>query len=147
MTTSSKGYDLTPPSPARMEELTAGFTAEEKRVILHQGTEPAFCGLLVDHKEKGVYECRLCALPLFDSSSKFNSRTGWPSFFQPFAPEHIKEIHDDSHGMVRTEIRCARCDAHLGHVFDDGPKPTGLRYCLNSISMRFVVDPQPPRST
>jgi peptide-methionine (R)-S-oxide reductase len=87
--------------------------------------------------------CRLCHLPLFSSQSKFHSGTGWPSFFQPFDPEHVTEITDDSHGMRRVEIRCARCDAHLGHVFPDGPKPTGLRYCLNSVSMEFVEDGTP----
>jgi len=85
-----------------------------------------------------VYACRLCGLPLFQSETKFESGTGWPSFFEPFDPEHIRSIRDTSHGMIRTEIRCRRCDGHLGHVFPDGPAPTGLRYCLNSASLRFV---------
>jgi peptide-methionine (R)-S-oxide reductase len=112
-------------------------------VILHQGTERPFCGLLLDNKQAGVYTCRLCGLPLFSSKAKFESGTGWPSFFQPYDRDHVAEIADHSHGMRRVEIRCKRCDAHLGHVFDDGPPPTGLRYCLNSVSMSFVDDGQP----
>ena len=148
MATSSTGYDITPLSSDRVTALAADFTPEERHVILHQGTERPFCGLLLDNKQKGAYTCRLCGLPLFDSNSKFNSGTGWPSFFQPFDPQHIRELVDDSHGMRRVEIRCARCDAHLGHVFDDGPRPTGLRYCLNSVSMQFVEagQPMPQRS-
>ena len=112
-------------------------------MILAKGTEPAFCVNLVDNHKDGVYVCRLCGLPLFSSTSKFNSRTGWPSFFQPFDPDHLLEITDDSHGMHRVEIRCARCDAHMGHVFDDGPAPTHLRYCINSVSIQFVDEGQP----
>jgi len=112
-------------------------------VILHQGTERPFCGLFLDNKKPGVYTCRLCGLPLFRSDAKFESGTGWPSFFQPFDRDHIAEIRDHSHGMVRVEIRCKRCDAHLGHVFDDGPPPTHLRYCLNSVSLHFVLEGEP----
>ena len=136
-------FDLTPLTPAQVTALAEGLTPEERRVILHQGTERPFCGLFLDNKKKGVYACRLCGLPLFASGAKFESGTGWPSFFQPYAAEHIRELSDDSHGMRRVEIRCARCDSHLGHVFDDGPPPTGLRYCLNSVSMAFVDDGQP----
>ena len=143
MTTSRSGYDLTPLTPARITALADGFTPEEKHVILHQGTERPFCGLLLDQKKPGTYVCRLCGLPLFASDSKFHSGTGWPSFFQPFDPQHVRELTDDSHGMRRVEIRCARCDAHLGHVFPDGPPPTHLRYCLNSVSMQFVDAGQP----
>lgn len=143
MATSSTGFDITPLSSDRVNALAADFTPEERHVILHQGTERPFCGLFLDNKKAGAYTCRLCGLPLFDSNSKFNSGTGWPSFFQPFDPQHIRELVDDSHGMRRVEIRCARCDAHLGHVFDDGPRPTGLRYCLNSVSMQFVDAGQP----
>ena len=92
---------------------------------------------LLNNKDSGVYACRLCGLPLFQANAKFESGTGWPSFYQPFDPEHITEIRDISHGMVRTEIRCRRCDGHLGHVFPDGPPPTHQRYCLNSVSMEF----------
>jgi peptide-methionine (R)-S-oxide reductase len=98
---------------------------------------------LLDNKQPGVYVCRLCGLPLFRSDAKFESGTGWPSFFQPFDPDHVAELTDMSHGMMRVEIRCKRCDAHLGHVFNDGPPPTHRRYCLNSVSMQFVAAGQP----
>src|SRR5690606_6215831 len=91
----------------------------------------------------GVYVCRLCALPLFRSAAKFDSGTGWPSFYEGFAKGHIEELEDRSHGMVRVEIRCQRCGGHLGHVFPDGPPPTGLRYCLNSVSLEFVEEGRP----
>jgi len=136
-TRSACGHDLTPPSAAEKAALAAGLSEEERRVILHQGTEPPFCGGLLNNKEAGVYHCRLCGLPLFRSAAKFESGTGWPSFTQPFDPAHVRSIRDSSHGMIRTEIRCARCDGHLGHVFDDGPAPTGQRYCLNSLSLTF----------
>jgi peptide-methionine (R)-S-oxide reductase len=134
---SASGFDLTPPSPEELQKLAADLTPEERRVILSHGTEPAFCGGLLNNKTDGVYACRLCGLPLFRSKAKFESGTGWPSFYEPFDPDHVRQIADRSHGMVRTEIRCARCDGHLGHVFEDGPRPTGLRYCLNSASLRF----------
>jgi peptide-methionine (R)-S-oxide reductase len=143
MATSSSGYDLTPLPADRIEALASSFTPEERHVILHQGTERPFCGLLLDNKHPGTYVCRLCGLPLFASNAKFESGTGWPSFFQPVDKEHVRNIEDSSHGMTRVEIRCARCDAHLGHVFDDGPRPTGLRYCLNSVSMEFVDEGKP----
>jgi len=136
-TRSASGHDLTPPSAEEKAALAAGLSEEERRVILHQGTEPPFCGGLLNNKEAGVYHCRLCDLPLFRSAAKFESGTGWPSFTQPFDPAHVRSIRDSSHGMIRTEIRCARCDGHLGHVFDDGPAPTGQRYCLNSLSLTF----------
>src|SRR5947208_3452042 len=136
---SASGHDLTPLTPAEIERLAADLTAEERRVLLHQGTEPPFCGGFLREKAAGVYGCRLCGLPLFRSDAKFESGTGWPSFFRPFDPDHVAVIEDASHGMVRTEIRCARCDAHLGHVFDDGPPPTHQRYCLNSVSLVFVA--------
>jgi len=107
------------------------------RILRSSGTEAPFCGTLLDNKKTGVYFCAGCELPLFASNSKFHSGTGWPSFFQPFAKENVTEITDVSHGMERTEIRCARCDGHLGHVFPDGPAPTGLRYCLNSEALTF----------
>ncbi len=140
MATSSSGYDITRLSDDRVNALAAGFTPEERHVILHQGTERPFCGIFLDNKKPGTYACRLCGLPLFASNSKFDSGTGWPSFFRPFDDDHIRSIEDRSHGMTRVEVRCARCDAHLGHVFDDGPPPTHQRYCLNSVSMEFVPE-------
>jgi len=143
MTTSRTGFDLGPLQADRIAALAADFTPDERRVILHQGTERPFCGLFLDNKKAGVYTCRLCGLPLFKSDAKFESGTGWPSFFQPFDRDHVAELADRSHGMVRVEIRCKRCDAHLGHVFEDGPPPTFQRYCLNSVSLQFVDEGQP----
>jgi methionine-R-sulfoxide reductase len=114
------------------------LTDEQYRIARGKGTEPAFCGTLLDNHREGIYHCICCQLPLFSSSAKFNSGTGWPSFFQPIAKENVALNQDNSFGMVRTEILCARCDGHLGHVFDDGPRPTGLRFCLNSASLTFV---------
>ena len=114
------------------------LTPQQYLVARDKGTERPFCGTLLDNKKTGVYTCVCCGLPLFTSDSKFNSGTGWPSFFQPVAAENVKEDRDVKYGMVRTEILCARCDCHLGHVFDDGPRPTGLRYCVNSESLEFV---------
>jgi peptide methionine sulfoxide reductase msrA/msrB len=134
---SKSGHDLTPLSRARVAELASKLDKESYRVTQNAGTEPAFCGNLVDNHKQGAYVCVVCGLPLFTSQAKFDSGTGWPSFFQPFDPEHVTEKSDRAYGMVRTEINCARCTAHLGHVFEDGPRPTGLRYCLNSASLVF----------
>jgi len=114
------------------------LTPEQFRVLRSSGTEPPFCGTLLDNKLAGVYACAGCGLPLFASDAKFHSGTGWPSFFQPIAPRNVLEFPDHSHGMSRVEIKCARCEGHLGHVFPDGPPPTRLRYCLNSESLRFT---------
>ena len=107
-------------------------------MLLQHGTEAPFCGVFLDNHRAGVYCCRLCGLPLFRSSAKFDSGTGWPSFFAPVDAAHVRRITDRSHGMVRTEIVCARCGSHLGHVFPDGPPPTFERHCLNSVSLAFV---------
>ncbi|HMO15316.1 MAG TPA: peptide-methionine (R)-S-oxide reductase MsrB [Pirellulaceae bacterium] len=119
-------------------EWKAQLTTEQYRITRRAGTEAPFCGNLLDNKQEGVYTCVCCGLPLFSSDSKFDSGTGWPSFFQPVAAENLVQKVDRSHGMVRTEICCTRCDAHLGHVFTDGPRPTGLRFCLNSESLEFT---------
>lgn len=126
------------------EEWLQQLGEEAYRVARGKGTERPFCGVFHDHKAEGIYTCVCCDLPLFRSDAKFDSGTGWPSFFQPVAKENVVTKKDFSHGMVREEILCARCDAHLGHVFSDGPPPTGLRYCLNSVSMKFVPSGKSP---
>ncbi len=131
-------FDLTPPTEAQRLSITAGLSRDERRVLLEHGTEAAFCGVFLDNKKSGVYTCRFCGLPLFRSDAKFDSGTGWPSFFKPYEEAHIKRIRDVSFGMVRVEEVCARCGSHLGHVFPDGPKPTRERHCLNSVSLSFT---------
>ena len=135
---SSSGFLLEPPAAGLRSRLEAGLTREESEVLLRHGTEAPFCGGLLENKNAGVYCCRLCGLPLFRSTAKFESGTGWPSFFEPFDEEHLTRITDRSYGMIRVEICCARCGSHQGHVFPDGPPPTRQRYCINSVSLEFV---------
>ena len=141
-TLSPSGFNLTPPDAAERKRLEADLTREEAEVLLHHGTEAPFCGGLLDNKEDGAYCCRLCGLPLFQAKTKFESGTGWPSFFAPLDEAHVVAVKDVSYGMIRIETRCARCDSHQGHVFPDGPPPTRLRYCINSVSLEFVQNGQ-----
>lgn len=115
----------------------ARLTPEQYEVCWNKSTEPPFSGIYNDSKEKGIYRCICCGNVLFASKTKFESGTGWPSFWEPATKESVKEELDVSHGMVRTEVTCGRCGAHLGHVFDDGPRPTKLRYCINSLSLKL----------
>jgi len=136
-------FNLQPPTEGQRKQITAHLTPRERDVLLEHGTEAAFCGVFLDNHQDGVYCCRFCGLPLFRSSAKFDSGTGWPSFFKPYAESHIRRIRDTSYGMVRVEEVCARCGSHLGHIFPDGPPPTRERHCLNSVSLTFTAKGQP----
>lgn len=119
------------------QEWKQQLTADQYRIARQQGTEPAFTGVYYNHKETGMYHCVCCNAPLFHSDNKYDSGSGWPSYTKPASPDAVTEHRDVSHGMTRMEIRCAKCDAHLGHVFEDGPQPEGLRYCINSAVLSF----------
>ncbi len=142
---------LTPPAAVPRivkteAEWRALLTPEQFAILRAKGTERPFCGVFHDNHQDGLYLCAGCGLPLFSSAAKFDSGTGWPSFLRPVAAENLTAVADSSHGMQRTEILCTRCEGHLGHVFEDGPPPLGLRYCLNSESLRFVSSAPKPHS-
>ena len=141
--TPGTGFDLTPPSEEQFAHLVSLLDPEQSEVLLDHETQAPFCGVLPGNGREGVYTCRLCGLPLFRAGTKFESGTGWPSFAAPFAQDHLKYTSETSFRMVRTEISCARCGGHQGHVFRDGPPPRHERYCINAVSLDFTADGEP----
>jgi peptide-methionine (R)-S-oxide reductase len=136
-TSATKGTSMTEKIVKTEDEWRQLLTPEEYRILRKKGTEPAFSSSLNNNKSKGVYRCAACGLELFSSDAKFDSGTGWPSFWQPLTPHSVATKADNSFFMKRTEVLCPRCGSHLGHVFDDGPPPTGLRYCMNGLALKF----------
>jgi peptide-methionine (R)-S-oxide reductase len=135
-TTAETTFDLTPPTEEEFQHLVSDLSDEERHVLLEHGTEAPFCGVFLQEKRPGVFTCRLCGLPLFHGGTKFESGTGWPSFFRPLE-NAVATREDRTFGMKRVEVHCRRCGGHLGHVFEDGPKPTGLRYCMDGYALNF----------
>lgn len=140
---SASGFSLTTPEPHLHQQLVQRLSPEQHRITQRSGTEAPHCGGFLDEKSAGVYACIVCRLPLFRSEDKFDSGTGWPSFFETFDPQHVCQKSDESDGLIRIEITCGRCDAHLGHAFPDGPPPTGTRHCLNSLALHFYRQGEP----
>lgn len=132
-----KGYEVVNKVKKSEEEWKKELTPEQFEVLRKQGTERAFTGPYWDAHDRGIYKCAACGNDLFSSETKFDSGTGWPSFYQPIASENVETETDSGYGMIRTEVHCSRCGSHLGHIFNDGPKPTGLRYCINSVSLKL----------